>query len=65
MEDIMKIVKSLEGWGLLIKGISETIKSETKEQKGEFNPKLLQTLAATILGNTLTGKGVIKAAQNF
>ena len=65
MEDITKIVKSLEGWGLLIKGISETIKSETKEQKGEFNPKLLQTLAATILGNTLTGKGVIKAAQNF
>ena len=33
IEDMMKIVKSLEGSGLLIKGISETIKSETKEQK--------------------------------
>ena len=34
MEDIMKIVKSLEESGLLIKGVSETIKNETKEQKG-------------------------------
>ena len=34
MEDIMKIVKSLEESGLLIKGISETIKNEAKEQKG-------------------------------
>ena len=33
MSDIMKIVKSLEGSGLLIKGISETIKNEAKEQK--------------------------------
>ena len=31
MEDIMKIVKSLEELGLLIKGISEKIKNETKE----------------------------------
>ena len=34
MEDIMKIVKSLEESGLLLKGISETIKNEAKEQKG-------------------------------
>ena len=31
MEDIMKIVKTLEKSGLLIKGISETIRSEAKE----------------------------------
>ena len=30
MEDIMKIVKSLEKSGLLVKGISETFKDETK-----------------------------------
>ena len=36
MEDIMKIVKSLEESGLLIKGITETIKIEAKEQKGGF-----------------------------
>ena len=35
MHDIMKIIKSLEESGLLIKGISETIKNEAKEQKGE------------------------------
>ena len=34
--DIMKIVKSLEESGLLIKGISETIKNEAKEQKEDF-----------------------------
>ena len=36
MNNIMKIVKSLEESGLLIKGVSETIKNETKEQKGGF-----------------------------
>ena len=34
MEDILKIVKSLEGSGLLLKGVSETIQNEAKEQKG-------------------------------
>ena len=36
MNDIMKIVKSLEESGLLIKGVSEIIKTEAKEQKGGF-----------------------------
>ena len=54
MEDIMKIVKSLEESRLLVKGISETIKNETKEQKGGFPPMLLRTLAAGILGSALT-----------
>ena len=34
MEDITKIIKSLEESKLLIKGISETIKNEAEEQKG-------------------------------
>ena len=63
MENIMKIVKSLEESGLLIKGVNETIKNEAKEQKGGFLPVLLATLAASILGNALTGKGVIRAEQ--
>ena len=72
MDDIMKIVKSLEESGLLIKGISETNKNEAKEQKGRFLPMLLGTLVASILGNALTGKGVkrvgegtIRAGENF
>ena len=63
MEDFMKIIKSLEESGLLIKEITETIKNETKEQKGGFILMLLGTLAASILGNALTGKGVIKVGE--
>ena len=63
MEDIMKVVKSLEESGLLIKEISETNKNEAKEQKDGFVPTLLGILTASILGNTLTGKGLIKACE--
>ena len=41
MNDIKKIIKLLEQSGLLIKSVSKTIKSEAKEQKGEFLSKLL------------------------
>ena len=61
----MKIVNSLEESKLLIKGISETIKNEAKEQKGGFLPMLLGTLAHNMLGNTLTGKWVIRAGENL
>ena len=44
MEDIMKIVKSLEESGLPIKGISETIKNEATEQKGRFQKTKRQKL---------------------
>ena len=36
MEDIMKIVKSLEHSGLLLKGVSETIQNEAREQRRGF-----------------------------
>ena len=72
METVMKIVKSLEESRLLIKWISETIKNEAKEQKGGYPPLLLGILGASILGNALTrkgviraGEGVIRAGQNF
>ena len=60
MEDIMKTVKSLEESRLLVKGISETIKNDAKEQKVGFLLMLLGTLAASILGSALTGNGVIR-----
>ena len=49
MKDILKIFKSLEDSGLLLKGVSETIKNEAKEQKGGFLSMLLGTLSANIL----------------
>ena len=72
MNDIMKINKSLEEFGLLIKEVCETIKNEAKEQKGGFLSMLLGTLGASLLGNLLTGhntiragKGKVRAGQNF
>ena len=61
MEDVMKIVKSLEDFGLLLKGVSETIENEAKEQIGGFLSMLLGTLDANLLRNVLTGKGIIRA----
>ena len=43
IEDIIKIVKSLEDSGLLLKGVTETVQNEVKEQKGGFRSKLLGT----------------------
>ena len=57
MNDIIKIVKSVEDSGLLIKGVSETIKNEAKEQKRGFLG------GASLLGNLLTGKGTIRAGE--
>ena len=61
MNDILKIVKSLENSGLLLKGVSETIQHEAKEQRGGFLSMLLGTLGASLLGDILSGKGVIRA----
>ena len=53
IEDIIKIVKSLEESGLLLKGVTETVQNEVKEQKGRFLTMLLGTLDASLLGNLL------------
>ena len=63
MRDIIKIVKSLEGSGLLLKGVTETVQNEVKEQKGGFLSMLLGTLGASLLGNLLTGKGIYRAGK--
>ena len=63
MNDITKIVKSLENSGVLLKGVSETIQHEAKKQRGGFLSMLLGTLGASLLGNLLTGgKGVVTRA---
>ena len=67
MDDILKIVKSLENSGVLLKGVSETIQHEVKEQMGGFLGMLLGTLGASLLGDILSkgfsGKGVIRAGE--
>ena len=63
MNDIMKIVQALEDSNILLKGITKTIENETKEQKGGFSSMLLETLGATLLGNLLSGKGIVIAGS--
>ena len=64
MKDIMKITKALENSGFLLKGVSKTIKNETKEQKGGFLSMLLGTLGASLLGNILSGgKGIMRVGE--
>ena len=66
MNDIIKIVKSLENAGVILKGVSETIQHEAKEQRGGFLSMLLATLGASLLGNLLTsGKGVTRAGEGI
>ena len=60
---IMKIVKSLEESSLLLKGVSETIENEVKEQRSGFLSILVGTLAASLFENMLASKGVIRAGE--
>ena len=67
MGGILKIVKSLEDSGVLLKGVSETIQHEAKEQRGGFLSMLLGTLGASLLRDVLSkglsGRGVIRAGE--
>ena len=67
LDGILKIVKSLEDSGVLLKGVSETIQHEAKEQRGGFLSMLLGTLGASLLSDILSkgfsGKGVIRAGE--
>ena len=63
MEDIVIIIKSLEDSGLLLKGVTETVQNEVKEQKGGFLSILVGTLVASLLGNLFTGKEIYIAGK--
>ena len=67
MDDILKIVKSVEDSGVLLKGVGETFQNEAKEKKGGFLSMLLGTLGTSLLGDLLTknlsGKGAIRAVE--
>ena len=63
----MKVVQALENSGILLKGVTKTIKNETKEQKEGFLSMLFDTLGTSLLGDLLTkhlsGKGTVRAAE--
>ena len=61
MDDLIKIIKSVTG--LLLKGVTESVQNEIKEQKCGFLSMLLGTLSASLLGNLLTSKGAFHAGK--
>ena len=70
MEDLIKIVKSdsgllLKDSGLLLKGVTESIQNEVKEQKGRFLTVLLGTLGASLLRSLLAEKGTNRAGEGI
>ena len=65
MEDIIKIVKSLEDSDLLLKGVNEIVQNEAKEQKGGFFSMLIGTLGASLLGNILTGREINRGGKGL
>ena len=65
MNDIIKIIEALENSGILLKGVTKTIENETKEQRGGCLSMSLGTLGASLLGNLLTGKGMMRAGEGI
>ena len=67
MNDIMKIVQALQYSNILSKGMTKTIKNETREQKGGFLSMFLGTLRASLLGDllkkNLSGKGTVRGGR--
>ena len=63
MNDIMKIIQAFEDSNILLKGVTKTIKNKPKEQVEGFLSMLLGTLGASLLGNLLTGKGILRAGS--
>ena len=63
INDIIKILKCLEDSGLFLKGVTETVQNEVKEQKGGFLSMLLGTLGANLLRNLLTGREINRARK--
>ena len=63
INDIMKIVQAYEDSNILLKDVIKTIKNETKEQKAEFLSMLLGTWWASLLGNLLAGKRIVRAGS--
>ena len=63
MNDVIKIVQALEFSNILLKGVTKTVKNETKEQKWRVLSMLLGNLGAISLGNLITGKGIVRAGS--
>ena len=62
LNEILKFVQALEDSNIFLRGVSKTIINETKELKEGFLEMLLGTLRASLMGNMLSGKGMLRAS---
>ena len=72
MNDIIKIVKSLEDSGVFIDGVTETVNHEIKKQEGGFLVSMLETLAASLVQPVISsvvkgisGRGVTRVGRGY
>ena len=72
MTNIIKMVKSLEHSGVLIDGVTETVKYEIRKQEGGFLGVLLAPLAASLVQPVISsvvkgisGRGVRTAGRGY
>ena len=63
MNEIMEIIQALEDSNILLKGATKTIKNDINEQKGGFLGMLLGSLGASLLGNMLAEKRIVRAGS--
>ena len=70
--NITKIIKTLEDSGVLIDGVTETVKHEIKKQEGGFLGALLALLAASLVQPVVSsvvkgirGRGVRSAGREY
>ena len=61
MNELKEIVQAREDSNISLEGATEKIKNETEKQKRGFLSMLLGTLGASLLGNSLSGKGIVRA----
>ena len=62
-EEVNDIIKVIEDSNILLKGVTETIKNETKKQEGGFLGILVDTLGSILLRNLLSRKGIVRAGS--
>ena len=65
IKDIMQIIQSLEDSDILLKGVTISMTTQTKEQKVGFFSMLLGTLGASLMGNLLSEKGMLRAGEGI
>ena len=65
LNGIMQIIQVLEDSGILLKGVTISVATQTKEQKRGFLSMLLGTLGASLFGNLLSGKGMLRAGEGM